>query len=176
MNVVDPARVEAVDPARMRRAMGHFTTGVAIVTASIGGQAHGMTVNSLTSVALDPPLLLVCLTAGARTTTAVEASGRFAISILSNRQERLAARFARRGAEHFEGLPLAYGELGTPVVPDALAQLECAVENPVPAGDHLVVIGRVLRAEFREGEPLGFFGGRFCTVTDRPGSPPDWFC
>lgn len=163
-----------VDPMQLRRAMGHFTTGVAIVTAFADGEAHGMTVNSLTSVALDPPLVLVCLTTGARTTTAVEATGRFAISILSARQERIAARFARRGEQHFDGLPVAFGPLGTPVVPDALAQLECAVENPVPAGDHLVLIGRVLRAEFRPGEPLAFFGGRFCAVTDSPGDRHWW--
>jgi flavin reductase (DIM6/NTAB) family NADH-FMN oxidoreductase RutF len=155
--------------------MGHFTTGVAIVTAHADGVAHGMTVNSLTSVALDPPLVLVCLTRGARTTSAVESSGRFAISILSARQERLAARFARRGEQHFEGLPVTFGALGNPVVPDALAQLECVVENPVPAGDHLVLIARVLRAEFRAGEPLAFFSGRFCAVTDDGDERAGWY-
>ncbi|MDQ7910101.1 flavin reductase family protein [Phytohabitans sp. ZYX-F-186] len=163
----------AVDPLLLRRAMGHFTTGVAIVTAYADGAAHGMTVNSLTSVALDPPLILVCLTTGARTTTAVEASGRFAISILSARQERLAVRFARRGEQHFDGLPLTFGALGTPVVPDALAQLECVVENRVPAGDHLVLIGHVLAARFRPGEPLAFFGGRFHALTGGDGT--GWF-
>jgi flavin reductase (DIM6/NTAB) family NADH-FMN oxidoreductase RutF len=164
-----------VDPLLLRQAMGHFTTGVAIVTTYTDGVAHGMTVNSLTSVALNPPLVLVCLTTGARTTSAVESSGRFAINILSARQERLAARFARRGEAHFDGLPLAFGTLGVPMVPDALAQLECAVDNAVPAGDHLVVIGRVLRAEFRAGEPLAFFGGRFCAVAREGDERGVWF-
>lgn len=160
--------------SRLRQVMGRFLTGVAVVATVDDGVAHGMTVNSLTSVSLDPPLLLVSLTLGARTTGSVRASGRFAVSILSARQEKIAVRFARRGEEHFAGLPLEVGELGLPVVPDALAQLECVVEQEVAAGDHVVVIGRVLRAADRDGHALGFLGGRFCTVNERPGLSHDW--
>lgn len=159
----------------MRRTMAGFVTGVAVVTAIADGHAHGMTVNSLTSVSLDPPLLLVSLTTGARTTEAVRASGRFTVCVLSARQEKLAIRFARRGAEHFAGLPLAYGDLGVPVVPDALAHLECTVERMLPVADHLVVIGEVQRAQVREGEPLAFYRGRFCGVVDQSTETFPWF-
>ncbi|MFI6501400.1 flavin reductase family protein [Nonomuraea typhae] len=170
-----PSTVSAVEPMTMRRTMGRFATGVAVVTTSSGGVPHGMTVNSLTSVSLTPPLLLVCLTLGARTTDAVTATGRFAINILSARQEHLALRFAKPGADHFAGLDIIHGRHQVPIIPDAFAHLECTVERHFVAGDHLVVIGEVLEACERDGEPLGFLGGRFSTVTDRGHEPAQWF-
>jgi flavin reductase (DIM6/NTAB) family NADH-FMN oxidoreductase RutF len=165
----------AIEPLTMRRTIGRFATGVAVVTTLDGKEPHGMTVNSLTSVSLTPPLLLVCLTTGARTTDAVVNAGRFAVNILSARQEEIALRFARRGADHFEGLELTYGDHAVPVVPDALAHLECAVERHFDAGDHLVVIGQVDRVCDREGEPLAFRGGRFADLTERGHEPELWF-
>lgn len=165
----------AVDSLTMRRAIGRFATGVAVVTAFDGGQPHGMTVNSLTSVSLEPPLLLVCLTTGARTTAAVVSEGRFAVNILSARQEKIALRFARRGEDHFAGLPLTYGAHGIPVVPDALAHLECTVERHFQAGDHDVVFGAVQRVCDRAGTPLAFLGGRFCDLMERGEEPVTWF-
>ncbi|MGA4837354.1 flavin reductase family protein [Streptomyces sp. G45] len=167
--------VSAVEPLTMRRTMGRFATGVAVVTTSADGAPHGMTVNSLTSVSLDPPLLLVCLTTGARTTEAVTASGRFAVNILSSRQEHLATRFAQRGADHFAGLDVIHGQLHVPVIPDAFARLECTVERHFVAGDHSVVIGEVLDTYERDGEPLGFLGGKFSDIAERGHEPAQWF-
>lgn len=165
-----------IDPLTMRRTMGRFTTGVAVITtAALDGQPHGMTVNSLTSVSLDPPLLLVCFTHGARTVEAVLESGRFAVSVLAARQEPIARRFAARGEDHFAGLPLTYGEHTVPVVPDALAHLECSVERHLAAGDHTIVLGRVLRTCDRDGQPLAFLNGRFGDYTDRGHDPVNWF-
>jgi flavin reductase (DIM6/NTAB) family NADH-FMN oxidoreductase RutF len=164
-----------VDSLAMRRAIGRFATGVAVVTAFDGGQPHGMTVNSLTSVSLEPPLLLVCLTTGARTTDAVVRGGRFAVNVLGARQEEIALRFARRGEDHFAGLPLSYGEHAVPVVPDALAHLECSVERHFRAGDHDVVFGQVRRVCDRGGAPLAFLGGRFCDLAERGEEPVTWF-
>lgn len=165
-----------IDPDTMRRTMGHFATGVAVVT-TVGAddQPHGMTVNSLTSVSLTPPLLLVCFHPGARTADAVLASGRFAISVLAARHEPIARRFAARGDDHFAGLPLTYGEHQVPVVPDALAHLECTVERHLTAGDHLVVFGAVQQTCNRDGRPLAFLNGRFGDYTDRGHEPINWF-
>ncbi|GAA4523079.1 flavin reductase family protein [Amycolatopsis samaneae] len=175
--MVSPSAVSDVGPPAMRRAMGRFATGVAVVTATgTDGTPHGMTVNSLTSVSLDPPLLLVCLTIGARSTDAVTGTGRFAVNILSARQEHLALRFARRGEDHFAGLPVTTGSHAVPIVPDALAHLDCAVERHFTAGDHVVVFGHVRRVCERDGEPLGFFGGRFGDLTCRGHEPVHWFC
>ncbi|NBE50141.1 flavin reductase family protein [Streptomyces boluensis] len=167
--------VSAVDPMAMRRTMGRFATGVAVVTTSVDGTPHGMTVNSLTSVSLQPPLLLVCLTTGARTTEAVTSSGRFAVNILSARQEHLAMRFAKRGADHFQGLDVIHGRHQVPVIPDAFAHLECAVERHFTAGDHIVVIGEVLDVCERDGAPLGFLGGKFSDIAERGHEPVQWF-
>jgi flavin reductase (DIM6/NTAB) family NADH-FMN oxidoreductase RutF len=169
------ATTATVDPTRMRRAMGRFATGVAVITTSHDGSPHGMTVNSLTSVSLEPPLLLVCLTTGARSTTAVTGAGRFAVNILSARQEQLALRFARRGEDHFHGLEVTYGKHRVPVIPDAFAHLECDVERQFAVGDHHVVIGHVVEVCERDGEPLGFLSGRFSDVVERGHEPVQWF-
>lgn len=168
------AGAAGVDPRTMRRVMGRFGTGVAVVTTMHEDVPHGMTVNSLTSVSLDPPLLLVCLTTGARSTTAVTGAGRFAVSILSARQQHLALRFARAGEDHFASLELAYGEHAVPVIPDAFAHLECEVDRHFTAGDHEVVLGRVVATCERDGEPLGFLAGRFTDLVERGNQPTTW--
>jgi flavin reductase (DIM6/NTAB) family NADH-FMN oxidoreductase RutF len=159
----------------MRRTIGRFATGVAVVTTLDGDEPHGMTVNSLTSVSLEPPLLLVCLTTGARTTEAVVRHGRFAVNILGARQQEIALRFARRGEDHFDGLSLEYGDHDVPVVPGALAHLECTVERHFEAGDHVVVFGSVTRVCDRPGAPLAFLGGRFGDLAERGHEPVHWF-
>lgn len=173
-DVAAPAE-STVDLMTMRRTMGRFATGVAVVTTSADGTPHGMTVNSLTSVSLHPPLLLVCLTTGARSTEAITSAGRFAVNILSARQEHLARRFAKPGEDHFAGLAVTYGEHHqVPVIPDAFAHLECVVERHFPAGDHIVVIGQVVHTCERDGEPLAFLAGRFGEFVDSDSAPVDW--
>lgn len=173
--MVQNSACPTVDPLTMRRAIGRFATGVAVVTTSAGGTPHGMTVNSLTSVSLDPPLLLVCLTIGARSTDAVSEAGRFAVNILSARQEHLALRFAQRGEDHFANLDVARGQHSVPIIPDAFAHLECLMHQEIVAGDHLVVIGQVIGVCERDGEPLGFLGGKFSDITVRGNAPTQWF-
>ena len=164
-----------VEPLTLRRVMGHFPTGVAVVTTEMDEEPHGMTVNSLTSVSLDPPMVLVSLTTGARTTDAVSRAGRFAVSILSVRQEEIALRFARRSEDHFGGLALEYGAHSVPVVPSAVAHVECAVEQEIAAGDHVIFLGRVLATCDREGQPLGFHAGRFGEFSHRGHDVAPWF-
>lgn len=164
-----------VDPATMRTTMGRFATGVAVITTLADGEPHGMTVNSLTSVSLDPPLLLVCFTHGARSADAVTAAGRFVVNVLSTRQRSVALRFAERGEDHFAGLDLEYGEHRVPVVPHALAHLECDVDRVIGAGDHVIVLGAVVDVCARDGDPLGFYGGRFSDVTQDGAEPEHWF-
>lgn len=164
-----------IDPMAMRRTMGRFATGVAVVTTEHDGVPHGMTVNSLTSVSLDPPLLLVCLDHGARSAEAVTSAGRFAVNILSSRQQPIALRFAQRGEDHFAGLGPEYDGHRVPVVPGALAHLDCDVERVIEAGDHTVVFGAVKDVCSREGDALGFHGGRFADVTPHGHEPEHWF-
>jgi flavin reductase (DIM6/NTAB) family NADH-FMN oxidoreductase RutF len=166
---------QLVDPATMRRTMGRFATGVAVITTFADGEPHGMTVNSLTSVSLQPPLLLVCFTHGARSAEAVTAAGRFVVNVLSQRQQAVALRFAEQGEDHFAGLALEYGDHAVPVIPNALAHLECDVDRVIEAGDHVIVLGAVLEVCAREGDPLGFYGGRFSDVRQHGAEPEHWF-
>jgi flavin reductase (DIM6/NTAB) family NADH-FMN oxidoreductase RutF len=164
MTAVRAAVPEPVPVSRhdMRAAMGRYLSGVAVVTTLAGGgRPTGMTVNSLTSVSLDPPVLLVCLTESARSAAAVLAAGRFAVSVLAVDQEPIAARFAARGADHFAGLAPVYEGHAVPVVPGALAHLECSVAQAIRVGDHDVIFGGVLRTCYRDGVPLAFHAGRF---------------
>ena len=154
-------------PSDMRRSMGRFTTGVAVVSAEDSdGEPCGMTISSLTSVSLDPAIILVSLTHGSRTTDAVETGGRFAVSILSSRQEAVARRFATRGGARFEGLPYDRTACGLPVVADALAHLECTVHRAHNIGDHRVFYGDVSELRWRDGTGLVFYSGRFGDFRD----------
>jgi flavin reductase (DIM6/NTAB) family NADH-FMN oxidoreductase RutF len=159
----------------MRQAMGRFATGVAVITTEADGEPHGMTVNSLTSVSLDPPLLLVCFNHGARSAEAVVSSGRFVVNVLSQRQQGIALRFAQRGEDHFAGLDLRYDGHRVPVVPDALAHLECDVARVVEAGDHTIVFGAVLEAHTHNGAPLGFYAGKFSDIHPHGQETEHWF-
>jgi len=160
-----------------RALIGRFATGVVVVTANDeAGARQGMTVNSLTSVSLEPPTLLVCLTRETRTAAAVERSGKFAVSILGHVHKELSTEFARPGGERDASGYLATTASGLPVVPRTLGHLECEVERLVDGNDHVIVIGRVLAGEQAPGDPLIFFGGRYArhiAYEDYPA--PDWW-
>ena len=157
-----------------RQAMRKLVTGVSVVTAMARGRPYGMTVNSLISVSLEPPLLLVSLAASSRTTEAVRTAGRFGVSILSAAQEMIARRFAAPGTDHYEGLPVAYGDHDVPIVPNALVHLECTVDQTVTAGDHLLVVAKVDRVCQRAGDPLALREGLFGDFADRGHEPVLW--
>jgi flavin reductase (DIM6/NTAB) family NADH-FMN oxidoreductase RutF len=146
--------------AAFRRAVGAFPTGVCVVAAERDGSPAGMTLNSFTSVSLEPLLVLVSLAHGARTLEAVRASGRFALSILHRGQSEIALEFAARGSAFPVDRVHRLGD-GSLVVRHALAHLLCDVDSVVTAGDHDLVIGAVREFEASPGEPLVFHGGRF---------------
>jgi len=174
VSVVDEIS-NAVTPNVMRHVMGGFATGVAVViTQSPQGETEGMTVNSLTSVSLDPPILLVSFMKEARTGEAIIAGQKFSISILGSRQQGIGLRFAKRGVDHFEGLSLTYCSHTVPVVPGAIRHLECVIEDWTPMGDHNVVYARVIDTCERPGEPLLFSSGRFGDFSSRDNEPEYW--
>jgi len=155
-----------------RRCVGAFATGVCVVTADGRDGPAGMTLNSFTSVSLDPLLVLVSLAHGARTQRAVADARRFAISVLGRRQREVALGFALRGA----AFPLEHTERsedGYLVVRHALATLRCALHDVVTAGDHDLVLGRVESFSATAGEPLVFHAGLFAGVApDLEALPP----
>jgi flavin reductase (DIM6/NTAB) family NADH-FMN oxidoreductase RutF len=150
-----------VAPAHFRAVMGHFATGVTVVTASSPDGPVGMTANAVCSLSLEPLLLLVCFDNAARTLPVVRATERFGVNVLAAGQERLARLFASKApeAEKFAGVSHTVHD-GVPVIEGVLAWVGCTLERLVPGGDHTIGIGAVTAAEFsHEAEPLIWYRG-----------------
>ena len=145
-----------------RKAMGNFATGVAVVTAAEGDNWFGMTVNSLTSVSLAPPLLLMCPKKGSSTGEAVARTGRFAVNILAEDQQDLCMRFVGENAARFGGLDQVQMRDGLPLIKGSIVHLICRVYDVHPGGDHDIIVGEVLAGSVEDGEPLLFHKGTFC--------------
>jgi flavin reductase (DIM6/NTAB) family NADH-FMN oxidoreductase RutF len=155
-------RTRRVSGEDFRRACGRFTTGVTIASVvDREGTPHGLTVNSFTSVSLDPPLVLVALAHSASVMEAFRDARFFAVNVLSAAQRALSERFARKGHDRFDGLDWHAGETGAPLLADTLAEIECAVRYRFTAGDHDLIVGEMVRTEVREGDPLLYFAGRY---------------
>jgi flavin reductase (DIM6/NTAB) family NADH-FMN oxidoreductase RutF len=156
----------SLDQRALRDALGCFPTGVAVVTAAAPRVAMGITVNSFTSVSLDPPLVLWCLNRWSdRFETFFNAAG-YTISILGSAHRSVSSKLANQGSHSLEGIELIATELGPPALADALAIFECASEAAYDGGDHVILVGRVLRFARREaGAPLVFFQGRYGALT-----------
>jgi flavin reductase (DIM6/NTAB) family NADH-FMN oxidoreductase RutF len=149
----------------MRTVMGHFATGVCVLSARReDGSPVGTTVNAVTSVSLEPPLLLVCLAHDSETLAAVKGSLRFAVSVLAESQQEHSDRFAAKGeAAQAQEVELIEHDTGVPCLPDALATLACRVSAMHSAGDHMIVIGEALSTSSAQEDlaPLLFFRGRY---------------
>ncbi len=152
----------------MRDVMGHFATGVTVVTArGEGGAPVGTTANAISSVSLDPPLLLACLARSSETLAAIRAEGRFGVNILAAEQRHHSDRFARKGdAIGAHEVEFHDHDLGVPVLPGALATVACEVEAIHPAGDHEIVVGLAHHLEHREpgAKPLLFYRGAYSEI------------
>src|SRR3954447_11447160 len=151
------------DGARFRETMGRFATGVCIVTAFSEHGPAGLTTNAVTSLSLEPPLLLVCFDNASRTLPIVREAGRFALNVLRHDQRDLAETFASKDlmpAEKFEAVTHTV-EDGVPVLDGALAWLACDLQAMHPGGDHTIGIGAATSCEAADGEPLLFYGGGY---------------
>ncbi|MBI4889658.1 MAG: flavin reductase family protein [Acidobacteria bacterium] len=151
-----------LDGKAFRKACGTFATGIA-VAAVIGrdGKPHGLTINSFTSVSLDPPLVLLCIGHKAASHGPFSSATTFSINILSDAQSDLSTRFASSHPNRFEGVDWFEGELGSPVLGGSLAVMKCEMRERVEAGDHTIFIGLVRRAEVNDGAPLVYFSGSY---------------
>jgi flavin reductase (DIM6/NTAB) family NADH-FMN oxidoreductase RutF len=159
------AGFDVVGPEEFRAAMSRLAAGVSIVTAmDAEGVPRGLTATAVCSVSLRPPLALASLSTGSRTHAAVESAGAFALNLLGRGEEELARRFARSATEKFAGVKWETGVTGCPMIPEALAVCECALERAVPAGDHTVFLGRVVRVAVNgevPNDPLIYFSGEY---------------
>lgn len=146
-----------------KAALSRWASGVAIVTARAGDRVHGMTVSAFASVSLEPPLVLVCADKSSNTLGLIEEGGCFAANVLGRGQEALSNRFASKEDEErrFEGVAWEEGSTGAPLLPGAVASIDCRVVASHDAGDHVIYVGRVEHVATRDLEPLLFFRGRY---------------
>ena len=150
-----------IDITKLRETLGYYPTGVSIVTApGSHGQPVGMTINSLISISLEPPLVGWCVDRRAASFDDFSQCQNFSISILSEHQSALARLFASRGADKFAGLCAGQSEAGV-LIPGACAWIRCSVYRFVPLGDHLMLVGEIMHFQHADEVPLVFAKGEF---------------
>jgi 3-hydroxy-9,10-secoandrosta-1,3,5(10)-triene-9,17-dione monooxygenase reductase component len=154
--------VGVIEPSLFRQVLGHFPTGVTVVTARPETGPVGMAIGSFTSVSLDPPLVGFLPAKNSSSWPAIEAAGSFAVNILADDQESLCRTFASKADNKFDGVEWRAAGSGSPILGGVLAWIDCDIESVVEAGDHWFVLGRVRELQVaREGKPLVFFRGGY---------------
>lgn len=166
MTLQPPPDRLAPDSRAYRQALGAFATGVCVVTADSDDGPLGITINSFTSVSLEPRLILWCLEERSTRWPVFAATERFALHVLAADQQALSRRFAKGVAALSSGEIVA-GHAGPPRLNGALAWFDCAVHDRIQMGDHMIIVGRVEAYEAHAGAALGFFRGRYSKVTEQ---------
>ncbi|MEV6258842.1 3-hydroxy-9,10-secoandrosta-1,3,5(10)-triene-9,17-dione monooxygenase reductase subunit [Nocardia sp. NPDC051929] len=160
-----------IDPARFRETLGHFCTGVTVVTAIHNGKAYGFTCQSFASVSLEPPLILFCPRRSSRSWLHIEQAGSFCVNVLSREQEKLSAHFGTAGDRGFESVAWRPAPTGSPALDHALTWIDCTIETIHNAGDHHIVVGRVFAVRepaIPQERPLLFYRGTYSTTQSQP--------
>jgi flavin reductase (DIM6/NTAB) family NADH-FMN oxidoreductase RutF len=156
----------AIDPVRFREVLGHLPTGVTVITAHTEAGPTGMAANSVTSVSLDPPLVLFCPAKSSTTWPAIRDAGTFCINVMAKFHAMTTRQFALKDSDRFAGVEHHSHDCG-PALGGAVAWIGCEIVAEHDAGDHTIVVGRVLQIEATpEIDPLVFFRGRYGTFTD----------
>ncbi|MGH7804432.1 MAG: flavin reductase family protein [Candidatus Binatia bacterium] len=151
-----------LDKSEFRRLLGHFATGVTIITTvDSAKKPFGMTANAVTSLSLVPPLLLVCVDKAADCYACFDSSKVFTVNVLAEEQEALSRRFATKGADKFEGVGWRAGTNGCAILEDAVAHMECKVTQAIDGGDHTIYLGQVEAGDAAEVPPLLFYRGGY---------------
>ncbi len=157
----------SIEKNELRRVMGHFATGVTIITTiSKDGTPYGLTANAFMSVSLEPPLLLISVDKKAESYPYFEQSRVFTVNILRDDQEALSRKFAVSGGNKFEGVAYHRGANNVPILEDTLAHIECRLYATYDGGDHTLYLGEVLEAQTREGKPLLFYRGGYRSFSE----------
>ena len=164
--------VESGDPRvetdGFRRSLAEFATGVTVITTSVDGERFGLTSNSFASVSLDPPLVLWSIRRESKSFAAFSACSHFAVNILAEHQIELSQHFARSGPDKFRDIEYLAGEGAAPLFAGVAASFECVRTQTYDGGDHLVLVGQVLRYSRFDRQPLLFVKGRYAVSADHP--------
>jgi 3-hydroxy-9,10-secoandrosta-1,3,5(10)-triene-9,17-dione monooxygenase reductase component len=165
---VSPEQPEQPDPQRFRQVLGQFATGVTVVTSMDDGAPVGFACQAFAALSLEPPMVLFCPSTGSGSWPAIERSGRFCVNVLGEGQREVSQVFGTRGADKFAAVEWTRSEQGLPVLSGVLSWIDCAIEAVHTAGDHHVVIGRVLDLGTSDDDrPLIFYRGDYA-ATDVP--------
>lgn len=160
--MTSPPKLLTPDPATMRNVLGHFCTGVAVITGHDGARPLGFTCQSVTSVSLEPPYVSFCPASRSSSWPSIRDTGRLAINVLAHDQQDICDQFAFRGGDKFGGIDWAPGDNGCPVIDESLAVIEADLEYEHGAGDHTIVVAHVTGLHAHPNrKPLLFFRGGF---------------
>lgn len=161
------------EPAEFRRVLGHFCTGVTVVTGIEGERPVGFACQSFAALSLDPPLVLFCPSRTSRAWPVLERAGRFCVNVLAESQQPVSTVFGRSGDDKFAGLGWHPAPSGAPILAGALTWIDCHIEAVHEAGDHYIAIGRVQSlGETTTDAPLLFYRGAYAGLNPTPESPP----
>jgi 3-hydroxy-9,10-secoandrosta-1,3,5(10)-triene-9,17-dione monooxygenase reductase component len=159
-----------IESSIYRTVMGHFLTGVTVITAmdglaAGGAKPVGMAASSFTSLSMDPPLVLFCAAHTASAWPGIQRSGQFCVNMLAADQESVSRQFASKVPDRFEGIGWTKARSGSPRISGSLAWIDCRIEAEHPGGDHVIVVGRVLDLGHHDGDPLAYYRGGYGSVT-----------
>jgi 3-hydroxy-9,10-secoandrosta-1,3,5(10)-triene-9,17-dione monooxygenase reductase component len=157
----------AIEPLRFREALGHYASGITVITSLIDDEPLGFTCQSFYSVSMSPPLVSFSVMANSYSYPKIRQAGRFAVNILSGEQARISNQFARQGADKWHGVEWQESPLGNPIIGGSLHWLDCEIHSEHAAGDHLIVIGEVKALNLQEAaatQPLLYFKGQYCNL------------
>ena len=177
VNRVDiPVDSRLVDREVFRNVIGHFASGVTVITTRYEEVNYGLTASAVSSLSLDPPMVLVCINKRTGTPQVISTTKVFSVNILRENQQALARQFATPHPDKFRDVPIIYGELGVPLLSNALATIECRVVGEVTGGTHAVFLAEVQAAHAEEGMPLAYYRGRMGTFVfpSDEGKAPLW--
>jgi 3-hydroxy-9,10-secoandrosta-1,3,5(10)-triene-9,17-dione monooxygenase reductase component len=152
----------AIDSSTFRHALGHFASGVTVVTVADQGELSGLTVSAFSSLSLTPPYILVCIDKSSSTLGMVRRSKAFGVNVLSHDQSDLSNHFASKLKDKFSAVRHKIGPLGSPLLDDVLVAMECKLMQEVDGGDHAILIGEVDHASVQENKaPLLYYTGHY---------------
>ena len=162
----------AIEPLRFREALGHYASGITVITSRIGDEPIGFTCQSFYSVSMNPPLVSFSVMSRSYSYPKIRQAGRFAVNILSGEQINISNKFARQSADKWHGVEWQESPLGNPIIDGSLHWLDCEIHAEHTAGDHLIVIGEVKALNLQEmtaTQPLLYFKGQYCNLATHSG-------
>lgn len=157
----------AIEPLHFREALGHYASGITVITSHLEGEPIGFTCQSFYSVSISPPLVSFSVMSTSASYPKIRQAGRFVVNILSGEQVKISNQFARRGTDKWHGVDWQQSPLGNPIIAGSLHWLDCQIHAEHAAGDHLIVIGEVKALSLQDTaatQPLLYFKGQYCNL------------